>query len=205
MLSSTCHGSWGGVFSLFLAWRLYREISVFFAQLFCEPKSLWKLYIVLAKKFIQVFHKMLKAQASFLANRVLVCVCVCVCVCVWRKSSRFCWFRDSAAASRTSRDKVCFLLSLHSTIFNCSVSPLGWLHRARWLVEFTPLHPHKTITKGEKAQYSLESPTEEQKHLRKLILLVTGQNWVTSPSYPKCFLPYQHSTLEWYICYSLGL
>ena len=24
---------------------------------------------------------MLKAQASFLANRVLVCVCVCVCVC----------------------------------------------------------------------------------------------------------------------------
>ena len=36
----------------------------------------------------------------------------------------------------------------------------------------------KTITKGEKAQYSLESPTEEQKHLRKLILLVTGQNWV---------------------------
>ena len=78
MLSSTCHGSWGGAFSLFLAWRLYREISVFFAQLFCEPKSLWKLYIVLAKKFIQVFHKMLKAQASFLANCVHVCVYVCV-------------------------------------------------------------------------------------------------------------------------------
>ena len=83
MLSSTCHGSWGGAFSLFLAWRLIGKplyylpnfsvnLKVSESYILCWPKSSFRFSI-------RCYGK---TQANFLANHMHVCVCVCLCVCV---------------------------------------------------------------------------------------------------------------------------
>lgn len=146
---------------------------------------------------------MLKAQASFLANRVHVCVCVCVCLCEEKVlDSVDLETQQQNQGLQETKYVSCYLFILPSLNAQFRL----WADSAQGKVAggIHTITSTKTITKGEKAQYSLESPTEEQKHLRKLILLVTGQNWVGyKPILPQLLSPHQHSTLEWYICYSL--